>query len=199
MSNKKKSKDKSTKLLSGRRGIIIVALLAAMILIINVITLSYSWFEPQVKKGTGMNYTADLAVRSDNCSITGNYLGTRGVNGKLIYSTTISNTQTIEAESIMYFRTVIANNASTPTNVSLYISTLPAPVSGNAYGLGVAYPSSSYHKFSSQPDPDFYIIRNAYIAEKKNDEAGQLKVDWFIKTGESAVTIDFTKLYLMYN
>lgn len=34
-----------------RKGIALIALLAVMVLVVNLVTLSYSWFQPQEKRG----------------------------------------------------------------------------------------------------------------------------------------------------
>lgn len=189
------TKKNAVRFFSGRNGIILIALLAAMILVVSIITMSYSWFTPEVRKGTGMTYQADLKIRSENCSITGTYKDT-GTAGKKNYSTAVSSTETVPAGEIRYFKTVIDNADPNPTNVSLYATALPS----GTYGLGVAYPSNSYHKYSSGGS-DVYITRNAYIEGASNGENGEIYVEWFIKAGTSAVTVNFStlKLYLMYN
>ena len=190
-----KTRKKAFKFFSGRNGIILIALLAVMILIVSLITMSYSWFSPEVKKGTGMVYQADLSVRSENCTIVGTYKDT-GTNGVKNYSAAVGSTETVSANGIRYFKTVIDNADPNATNVSLYATSLPS----GTYGLGVAYPSNSYHKYSSGGS-DVYIIRNAHIEGVSEGENGEISVEWFIKAGSSDITINFStlNLYLMYN
>ncbi|MBQ3417832.1 MAG: hypothetical protein IJH32_08350 [Ruminococcus sp.] len=190
-----KTQKKAVKFFSGRNGIILIALLAVMILTVSLITMSYSWFSPEVKKGTGMAYQADLQIRSENCSIVGTYKDT-GTNGAKNYSTAVGTSETVPANEIRYFKTVIDNADANATNVSLYATALPS----GTYGLGVAYPSNSYHKYTSGGS-DVYIIRNAQIEGAADGENGEISVEWFIKAGSSAVTVNFStlNLYLMYN
>lgn len=201
MSDKKKTSGKKDQFLLPRNGLKLILLLAALILVVSIVTMSYSWFEPGVRKRTGMEYKADVNVRSESCAITGNYVGAPDANdnNKIKYSTAVSGAQSVSGDGIKYYRTVIANTDVNPTNVSLYISSLPAPNADNsAYGLGVASPSNSYHKYKAAQS-DIYIVRNAYIAGKSEGENGELYVDWFIKPNGNTVKINFNHLYLMYN
>lgn len=194
--NKKKpaAKGFGKKLLTKRNGVILVVFLAVLILVINLITLSYSWFSPEVKKGTGMQYNATLTVRSQNCAIT----HTEGTvtNGVIDYSTPASTSITVAANSIKYFKTTVANSDPNPTNISLYISSLHEVE--NAYGLGVAYPSNTYRKYTDA-QTHLYILRNAYVEGAEGGTSGLLEIEWFIKTSGSEVTVDLDDLYLMYN
>lgn len=189
------SKKNALRFFSGRSGIILVALLAVMILVVSLVTMSYSWFTPEVKKGTGMTYQADLKIRSENCSIEKTLKATV-TNGVKNYSNTVGATEKVSAKSISYFRTIIINEDPNATNVSLYATTLPS----GTYGLGVAYPSNSYHKYTG--GSDVYIVRNAYIEGKADGENGEIYVDWFIRNDSSSeITVNFStlNLYLMYN
>ena len=67
--------------------------------------------------------------------------------------------------------------------------------------LAVTFPSNTVRSTGSSAATDFYIIRNAYV--KKNvatdaDGPGLLEVEWFVKS-TSNTSLNFTKLYLMYN
>lgn len=208
MSKKQEKKKRSRKMRPvNRKGELLILILAVMILLVSIFTLSYSWFSPDVKNGTGMSYDAKVQVRSENCSIIANYQAAENAEkdalkrkGELKYTVPISNSGTTTVEvppnRIYYFETVINNADPAATNGSLYIASLPSVA--KTYGLGVAYPSNTYQKIS-EDKTDFCIVRNAYIAGAENGEAGVLKIDWFIKTGDSAVTIDFAKLYWNYN
>lgn len=198
--SKKKTENQSQKrkkTLSTRSGITLIALLAVLILLVSVVTLSYSWFEPQTRKGTGMEYIADAAVRSENCRIVSTSKGTIN-NGEITYGNPVTGSQTIESTTkIQYFKTVIENLDDAATNVSLFISSLPAPGSGY-YGFGVAVPSNSYRKISSQ-QTDFYVIRNAYISGKNDEGDHELTIEWFVRPEGNEVSVDVDQLYIMYN
>ena len=191
---KKKTNAKTDKkrLLSKRNGIILIVLLAVMILVINIITLSYSWFSPEVKRGIGMHYGAELTVRSQNCSIT-HSVGSV-TKGAISYTAwNGSSTVTVEAgNKIQYFKTTVTNSDPNPTNISLYISSLPA------CSLGVATPSNTYRTFA-EAQTHIYILRNAYIEPLKDGTPGMREIEWFVKTSDTAVTIDLSNVYLMYN
>ena len=184
-----------------RNGVILISLLALMSLVISLITMSYSWFTPAVKKATGMQYQADAAIRSEKCQIFKNYEGVKDPNdnNKLKYTTEVTGSQSISGTELKYFRTVIINPDENATNVSLYISSMPGSSdSDNPYGMGVASPSNSYHKYPSSQS-DVYIVRNAYIDGVKDGVNGELIVDWFIKPNGNTISINLSGLYLMYN
>lgn len=205
-SAKKKSKLKG---LLGKRGYTITVVLAALILVVSIITLSYSWYSPLSQPGTSMNYSADVKVRSENCAI----LDTKGMDetkynnkGEWDFTTDISGSKQIPANSIYYFRTVISNNDVQPTNVSLYLKSFPT---GNVakVGLGVASPSNSYIEYTTD-NSDTCIVRNAFIYGKNDEKYKDLYIIWFIKTSTDPVTVNVTSkdktpannnLYLRYN
>lgn len=202
-----KTKNNSKRVMfSRRKGIILIALLAMLILMVNIIMMSYSWFSPNVRKGTGMSYSADIQVRSESCTLV-SHLGT-STNGLITYdNATYNTTYTVGANSIKYFKTIISNSSDYSSNVSLFISALPTSVDGGtvsssstftSFGLGVAYPSNSYRTYTTLQE-DLYIVRNAYIEGKSDGANGEISIEWFIKTGSSTVTVDLSKLYIMYN
>ena len=182
-----------------RTGVIVVVLLALLILAVNLITFSYSWFLPEIKKGSGVQYSADLTVRSENCGLS----HTKGSvsNGAITYNAlTGEEAETksirVNANSIQYFRTTVTNYDVNATNISLYIESLPA--ADNEYGLGIATPSNTYRTFT-EAQTQVCILRNAYVKGEQYGTKGQLAIEWFIKTSGTAVTVDLDDLYLMYN
>ena len=188
-------------ILSGRNGVILVALLAILILLINVVTFSYSWFTPSVKNSTGMSYQGSGGVRSQDCS-TATFKLT-STNGKLSVGDAVTANAEVavaDGDGIQYFRTVIYNNSSVATNVSLYLASVPT--SSAAFSLGVMTPSNSFHTYTTS-QTDVSIIRNAYIAggvtRDAGFEPGVREVIWFIKTQGADVAVDMTQLYILYN
>ena len=164
MSGRKKSAKKHKKLkgILGKRGYTLTIVLAALILIVSIITLSYSWYSPLSQPGTSMNYSAKVSVRSENCSILGTFPATsenalpmsmKTGNLEASYDATAAEDVTVQlitslpqehpedaaidtadTGEIYYFRTKIANNDLQPTNVSLYMKTAPTLVDGEAPG-----------------------------------------------------------------
>lgn len=153
----------------GKRGYTIIVVLAAVILIISIITLSYSWYSPLSQPGTSMNYSANVKIRSEDCTIIGtfpaeseNALPMSGKTGNLEESfskssaaddvtvqliTTVpqdapegTTADTSATGQIYYFRTKIQNNDVQPTNVSLYLKSAPTKVNGET-------PGASFSKF----------------------------------------------------
>ena len=216
---KSKRKERFENLMA-RKGMSVVLILAVLILIVSIVSLSFSWFKPFSKEGRGASYSAQISIRSENCSIT-SYAGTAvtsSSDGKMNidYDAPLTgNAQSVEvpANSIVYFGTKIKNNSDYPTNVSLYISEFPSkinnaspPNSFTAVGLGVATPTNNYHEYTTkQPASgamDPYIIRNIYVSveDSANNDPGSTTIEWFVKNNSgSTVTVDLSKLYIMYN
>ncbi len=204
---KSKTASQSKKNQSNKRnnkfGIVLICFLAGLILVVNVITASFSWFEPEVKHGDVINLSETSWLRTEDCVITQNFLGSvDGNNHSIVYNTEIGKTgsQSIQPNNKAYFKTVINNNSEKyPTNISLYISEFPGGAGG--VNLAVTYPSNTYRTFLSK-QTDLGIIRNANVTnrEKGNASSGILEVEWFVDNkSSSTVNIDFSKLYLMYN
>lgn len=206
-----KKKKKQNRILSNRHGIMLIALLAVVILMVNLMTFSYSWFTPQVQTGKGIYFTHTTNLRSEDCSFE-TYQGTVSTStdnglyiGEVVYNTAqVTGNVSIPANSKVYFRTNIQNNSTQyPSIVSLYIASMPANLT-----VAVTYPSNSVRSITSAQS-DYYIIRNAYVKVKDLNDAdgpGLLVVDWYVEnTTGSPITLHLgtpgsdVGLYLMYN
>lgn len=202
---KKTKKNKRKVFIASRRGVLMVAVIAALVLLINIITASYSWFTPQQDAKSGMQYIFQGKARSESCTFS-TFKGTKVTtadipNGQYVNminygSSAVTGSQTIAANSIGYFKTEIINSdTNNASDISLYIKSMPACT------LAVTFPGNSVRTFSSA-QTDCYIVRDAYV--KKNvatdvNGPGKLVIEWFIKTGSSSVTINLNNLYLLYN
>ena len=234
---KKDQKKKKPRQFTNRHGIILIAALAAVILIVNLVAFSYSWFSPGSDSGKGLEVIKNTKLRSENCQFE-TYRGTvvtedmyfgrdpynaadyRGYYiDQVKYDTTkIANNTAIsvDAHSRVYFRTQIQNHDEQyPSVVSLYHLNMPA----NLY-VAVTYPTNTFHFVGSDPYPDYFIIRNAYVKPMDENDVngpGLLTVEWFVENRtDSAIEIKVTPdthedgetgdevidtvwLYLMYN
>lgn len=205
--SKKKNAKKPPMPNSTKKGIMLISLLAILVLVVSIITASYSWFSPKSVKGTGINYHTDVRFRSENCTVT-HYRGSVGTgenNGVISYTkindptTDITITASTTSETIAYFMTNVTNNDTKyPTVVSMYMSDFPD--SGSNFGFGIAAPSNSYRQITAQQH-DFYFVRNAFITQNDNSDDATLSVEWFVKIPQngSDVTIDLSKMYIMFN
>lgn len=190
------------KLNFSRKSIFLVLLLAVIILVVNIITASFSWFQPSSKAGANMQYQDSAQLRPETCTFA-TYRGTLNSDNSITYgSSPVTGSQTISSgtqnsPSFTHFRTSITNSSQDyPTCVSLYMSSLPS------CNLGVIYPSNSYRTFTETQNNDVYIIRNAYVKINVETDVlgpGLLNVDWFIKNYGNSFSIDLNNLYLMYN
>ena len=208
---KKKNINKRFEDIMKRKGMNIVLILAVLILVVSVVSLSFSWFSPGSQTGKGVGFDADIAMRSENCTIK-TYMSNSinsASDGKIIYAENqTTGTVTVSAGERVYFKTDIENQDSSGTNVSLYISEIPSTVGGSdpgsssfsSIGLGVATPSNTYHTYTTK-QTDVYIIRNAFVhGNDGSDEEYTTTVEWFVRNyGSSDVVIDLDKLYIMYN
>jgi len=199
-----------------RRGVILISILAALILTINIITASYSWFTPKTVNGAGMQYVEEAYVRSEQCSFS-TYEGTkRSVyqTGHYIdqidYGNSAVTSVSVAAGETRYFRTSIINaDTKYASDVSLYFASFGQ--AGCNLTVAVTFPSNTVRTVS-KAETDYYLIRNAFVKvhdANDVDGPGLLQVDWFVKNnGSSAVTIKLgpesaggenANMYLMYN
>lgn len=186
---------------------VICMLLALLIVIISMSTVSFSWFEPDVKEGIGLEFKDETKLRSQDCTIETyegtlgnkivNYAGAQVSSGDVTISATTSGETTTPA--MKYYKTVIYNSSTDyDTVVSLFLP-LFTPNEGNA-SIGVAYPTNSYRTFTSE-QTDIHIIRNAFVSKRVATDAnpGQIIIEWFVKCDAGSVTFDPSKVYLMYS
>ncbi len=195
---------------------VICVLLAVLIVIIGMTTVSFSWFEPDVKEGIGLEFKDDTKLRAQNCTVAtyngskGNKIVTYGTNAVANASVTVSattssttledgTTGTETTPGYAYFKTVITNSsADYDTVVSLFLPSF-TPSDGNA-SIGVAFPTNSFRTFSAT-QTDIHIIRNAYVPKLIETDAnpGQLVVEWFVRCDAGSVTFNPSQVYLMYS
>ncbi|MBQ0098730.1 MAG: hypothetical protein KBS62_07380 [Oscillospiraceae bacterium] len=196
----KKNQDKNKKK-NNKFGIILVSFLAGLILVVNVITASFSWFEPTSVNGNSIKLNETTPLRVEECEISQNFTGVQQTDKSIVYTeASASSTHSVPAGEKAYFKTVIINNSTTAdTNISLFINQFPGATGG--VSIAVTYPSNSYRTYTTA-QTDLGIIRNATITarQKGNASTGVLEVEWFVNNkSSSAVTIDFSKLYILYN
>jgi len=187
---------------------VICMVLALLIAIVSMSTMSFSWFEPGVKEGIGLEFKDETKLRAQNCTIKTyegslgnkvvNYGGDPVAAGNVTISATTSGETTTPA--FKYYKTVITNSsADYDTVVSLFLASFAPSTEGNA-SIGVAYPTNSYRTFTSTLT-DIHIIRNAYVPKHISTDAkpGEIVVEWFVKCSSGSVTFDPSKVYLMYS
>lgn len=205
--NKNGKKAKNKKLLN-RRGIILIVVLAVLILLINIITASYSWFSPVSKSGIGMQFQQGNYIRSEDCSFkvydcsssppsfatTYPELG----NQFSVSKASNSNNPTV---GLHYYRITVTNNDSANgSNFSIFIdSTIPAGTT-----IGMVAPTNSVHTYSSATTGGVFLARNAYVSPHDTTKtgAGTLDIDFFIRyTGSdnNGISIAKSAVKLMYN
>lgn len=188
--------------------------MAVLILVISMVTVSFSWFEPDVKEGVGLQYIDTTTLRAENCEISthaGTMNDTPGTTGYGLvqYDTDVlsSGDVTVSASGsgdditpgIAYYKTVIVNNnEDKDTVVSLYLKSFT--VTNGSASVGVAVPTNSFRTFTSTKS-DLHIVRNAYISYKVANQAGtgELVVEWFVRCDSGSVTFNPGDLYLMYS
>lgn len=198
-------------------GIIIIAVLAVLILAVNVVTASYSWFSPKSETGIGMSFSQDDSIRSEKCSFTlfrgdmrtqQEAQGTDNPDyGEIVYSpstqiTTESVTVTKGSndehpDGLWYFRVEVTNeDTQNASNISLYFNTqVPANTT-----IGVVKPTSATHKYTSATN-NVNIVRNAYVKKHVSTEVdpGKLYVEFFVKCEGDSFSFNANNIVLLYN
>lgn len=201
----KKAEKKKAKLFTTRRGVVLIALMAAIILVINLITASYSWFTPQSDTKQGMKYGFEGKIRSENCTmstfsgtkVTASNRGEGEYVDQIRYDTSAaSGTKTVAANQTMYFKTEIINNdTNNASDISLFLSS----ISGK-FTIAVTYPGNTVRKYTSD-QTDLSIVRDAFVKRKDVADVngpGKLEIEWFI-TAQTQTTFSIGNLYLLYN
>lgn len=192
----------------------ICLILAFLILIIGMTTVSFSWFEPDTKEGVGLQFNDSTLLRAENCefeTFSGTLNNTEGTpeyglvqyEDDAISSANVTVSASGSGENVTpsyaYYKTVVTNkNADKDTVVSLYLKSFT--INSGSSSLGVAVPTNSFRTFSATQS-DLHIVRNAHISYRVQNEArtGELVVEWFVKCDSGSVTFNPGDLYLMYN
>lgn len=212
MKKNAKAKKQQMMFLRSRRGVIMIALIAVLVLVINIISASFSWFTPNEENKLSMSYSFTGTVRSENCTMY-HYLGNklRSADGDIlddgqywgqtVYdSNNSTGSVTIAAGHDAFFKTEILNDdTKNASDISLYIAN-----ASNLRGatLAVTYPGNSVRKIPTTQSEDIYLIRDAYVKPKDSADVnhpGKLEVEWFVKAGSSSVTVYLSDIYLLYN
>lgn len=173
-------------------------IMAVLIVVISMTTVSFSWFAPKEKTGNSLMFSETTAVRSQDCTAK-SYLGTIDSKTNIIsYNNAFSAKKTLDV-GYNYFRTVITNNAEYGTNVSLYLGNITAGTD-TKYMLAVTVPTNTCREFTTT-QTDLHIVRNAYISAYNVEKlgTGELVVDWFVKVDSGTVEIDPNDIYFTYN
>ena len=213
MKSNAKSSDKKGKtiktLFRSSRATVILSLFAIVLIVVNLVLVSYSWFSPASQKGTGIKYNTSINFRSEKCEMK-QYTGTN-TNGVIEYTPITAGSFERKLSggqngTTYYFQTEITNtDQEYPTIVSLFFSSFPTSWKDNTefsgLGFGVQEPSNSYHTYNATQSPDFYLIRNAFI--DKNDghnKEASLSVKWFVVVpAGNEVTLNLGTMFLTYN
>ena len=188
-----------------RRGITLIVVLAVLILLVNVITASFSWFIPNSQTANNVEYSASDVIRSEDCKFAtfAGVLQTEGSGSSQVVTgityPSVASSTTLSAGQTAYFRTEIINeNENFASNVSLFISEITA--SGNVK-ICVTYPSNTVRTITSNVT-DYSIIRNANVKQYDEQDVngpGLLEVEWFVECVSGSCTVNPNNLYLMYS
>ena len=200
-SDKQKNNQMIMKLGHSPAAILLVVLLAVTILVLNILSFSFSWFTPVDETKHGMEFDEKYTLRSENCTFqtfegekvtednianhSGYYIDQIAYNSDQIED---NHTFYIAPGERVYFRTVIQNqDREYPSVISLYHHRLPAKLT-----IAVTYPSNTYYTPDANYD-DCFILRNAYVKVRDDNDVdgpGILTVEWFVENSSSA-TIPF--------
>lgn len=137
----KKKKKKSGKFLTTRHGIALIALLAAMVLVVNLVVFSYSWFAPHSPEpydGLSMNMTA--SIRSEKCTFE-TYQGTLVTEDNWEEGENSFQSQGYFIDQVAYSGTRIADDAVIP---------IPRATTKTENGEQVVVPSRVYFRTNVQ-------------------------------------------------
>ena len=208
-----KKKKKNKRGFSNRHGIVLIALLAVMILVVNLVAFSYSWFTPVTVSGQGLAMEENASLRSERCTFQtfpgvlvtesnrsqyqGYYIDQVAYADDPIAENAVivvpratvaydENNEEVIVPGRVYFRTEIQNtDTNYPSVISLYHHEMPAEL-----GVAITDPSNTYH-MTEEDYTDYFIVRNAYVKVKDDadvDGPGLLPVEWFVENRDTTTT-----------
>lgn len=217
---RKKSKTKKAaelRRINTRRGVVLIALLAVMIFVVNLIVSSYSWFTTETETGVGLALDMKSSIRSERC-IFETYQGTlvtadnweTGDNykaqGYYIDQVAYNNTKIADDAVITIPKaTTKTENGETVivpgrvyfrTNIQNLDTEHPSVISLYHHqmlrdvGVAITYPSNTYHRTEDVYD-DYFILRNAYVKVRDDNDVdgpGLLPVEWFVENFDTSAT-----------
>lgn len=142
MSKTAKAKKQSRRQFSNRHGVILIALLAVTILVVNLVAYSYSWFTPAEVAGKGLSMERTDKLRSENCTFEtyqGEIVTADMYNHVAPYNTTeaINTYNGYYIDQIRYFNDPIADND---------VITIPAATTETVNGKSVTTPGRVYFR-----------------------------------------------------
>lgn len=182
--------------------------MAVLIVAISLVTATFSWFEPGVKQGVGLQFKETTSIRAQDCTfetfrgtLNSDPTNTTGVYGLVTYSSDAMSDLAVTAQEgeTLYFKTLITNGSfDYDTNVSLFLSQII--ITNGSASVGVAVPTNTYRTYTTTQS-DMPVIRNANVSYQVENEAnkGQLSVEWFVKCESGTVSLNPANLYLSYN
>ena len=195
-----------------KRGMLLVIVLAVLIVMVSIVNVTYSWFEPLDQNGAGMEFTDEKNIRSENCSFK-IYEGTVDSTTKAItYSdeAMASNKQLVipnptdvnkPTDGLKYYRITVTNtDEQNGSNISiLFNCTIKAGTT-----IGVVSPTNSTHTYTEAVNNKVFLVRNAYITPRDSakTDSGTLNIEFFIRyTGDEqdGLHINQDWIKLLYN
>ena len=159
-------------------GVILIVTLAVVILVVNVLSFSYSWFTPKQVTAKSMSFEAQSTLRSENCDFKtyqgeivtaemkesnatkyanysidqirydDNYIADNAVISVPKATTTTVDGKTVTTPGRVYFRTNIQNN---DTKYPSVVSLYHENMPADLY-CAVTYPSNTFHFVGSLAD-----------------------------------------------
>ena len=196
-----------------KRGILLIIVLAVLIVMVSLVNVTYSWFEPLPKNGAGMHFTDEKYIRSENCSFK-IYEGTVNETTKAIsYESEVGNDliiprteSTDPSVGLKYYRITVTNaDTQNGSNISiLFNCTIGDDNPNYDMTIGVVAPTNSTHTYTTSVTDKVFLIRNAYISplDTAKADSGTLNIDFYIRyTGDQSggFTIQKNWIKILYN
>lgn len=120
MDNKSLKKKKKKRQFTRRHGVALISILAAMILVVNLVVFSYSWFQPKTVEAKGLEMNLNASLRSEKCTFE-TYQGTLVTESN--WNTLQSGQEKTFKDQGYYIDQVAYNEAKIADNVAI---TIPA-------------------------------------------------------------------------
>ncbi len=197
-----------------KKRFLITQIILVIMLGVNLVGFTYSWSQRSAVKGgyqrTPMTLTYESKINGNQCT-GATYQGTLdAASGEIIYSETSINSlsrTSVEAGTVLYFRTDITNAAAVATNVSLFTDIKYSEDLESKYFVGTLTPTVERYTYPAQDSEledevintvKWLPVVNQYEVPAGANDAVNAYIEWYVEF-EAAGNFEISKIVLTNN
>lgn len=178
---------------------------AVLLLVISLISISYSWFGRDVESGSYLTFKKTVGIKSFSCNIE-TYIGEPDYTKSIVYDESVEmifSGQPFDYfinnvyDDKIYFKTNITNTSTVNSKLSLYFGNISYAGSSDEFKklhIGITNPTKNYRNIDDSLGEvnitncnDYNLVKNIKV------EPGEtVEVKWFLDVGN----INLSNLYI---